>query len=349
MTDEIVCSALGAGLFAILVGLNAGHLGRILGLMDFPDPAGGRKRHSHVTPLLGGTAVIIPVVTMLLAVAMGFGGADDFVQYDLAVIGTVTAAFYLLGATDDRVGLSPLFRLGVGVAIICIGILLTPRLTIQALHFTLSPNLRDVMIVPLSYAGGVFTLVCMVGLLNAVNMADGKNGVVIGLSLMWTGCLAFYAPPYLHGPLAVAAVALAVALWFNMRGQFFLGDGGSYGLSVLFGALSIYIYNDPSNSLTADTVATWFIIPVLDCLRLMTMRMLRGRSPFSGDREHFHHHLGYLVGWPNGLLIYWAMAGVPAAATILLPGYNLQILLAVSVAYSMVIAVAYRRLAVTAG
>ena len=350
MTDEILCAALGSGLFATLVGLNARYLGRLLGLLDFPDAAGGRKRHTHVTPLLGGTAVLPPVVIMLFAMSLGFGDVPAKGVNDLAIIGCIIAVFYVLGVTDDRLELSPRFRLIVGGIAFTIGMIMVPALDIQELRFAMPTGARGEFTVKLlPYVGTAFTLLCMVGLLNAVNMADGKNGLVIGLSLMWAGMLWLYAPASLQGVLLVVAAALAVALYFNLRGRFFLGDGGSYGLSALFGTLAIYVYNQPGSTLTAGVVAIWFLIPVLDCLRLMTMRILKGRSPFSGDRDHLHHHLGYLLGWPNGLLVYWLVAGVPSVTAYLFPAESLQIALVSVALYTTLIAAAYRRQAVNAG
>jgi UDP-GlcNAc:undecaprenyl-phosphate GlcNAc-1-phosphate transferase len=50
---------------------------------------------------------------------------------------------------------------------------------------------------------------------------------------------------------------------------------------------------------------------VVDCLRLMGRRIMRGRSPFSSDREHLHHILYDRMPWRWGLMVYLAMAGVP--------------------------------------
>lgn len=351
MTDEILCAALGAGLFATLVGLNARYLGRLLGLLDFPDAGGGRKRHAHVTPLLGGTAVLPPVILLLFAMSLGFGGVPGQTAGDMAVIGCIVAVLYVLGMTDDRLDLSPRFRLIVGCAAFALGIIMVPALDIQELRFTLATEARSAeftLSLP-SYMSGLFTLVCMVGLLNAVNMADGKNGLVIGLCLLWTAMLFLYAPASLQGVLLLLGAALGAALFFNLKGRFFLGDGGSYGLSALFGTLAIYIYNQPESTLTAGAVAVWFLMPVLDCLRLMVTRTLKGRSPFSGDRDHLHHHLGYLLGWPNGLLVYWLVAGVPSVVVYFFPTEALQVALSSAAIYTLIVAAAYRRQAVNAG
>lgn len=69
------------------------------------------------------------------------------------------------------------------------------------------------------------------------------------------------------------AAALAVTLVFNLRGRLFLGDSGSYALSFVVAMLAIYTYDVGFTRLPADLVALWFLIPVVDCLRLMAKRM----------------------------------------------------------------------------
>jgi UDP-GlcNAc:undecaprenyl-phosphate GlcNAc-1-phosphate transferase len=73
----------------------------------------------------------------------------------------------------------------------------------------------------------------------------------------------------------------------------------------------------------ADDVAVIFAIPVFDTVRLMTVRIIRRRSPFEGDRDHLHHHLYEWVGWPRGLAVYLAMVALPNAGALIWPGTGL--------------------------
>jgi UDP-GlcNAc:undecaprenyl-phosphate GlcNAc-1-phosphate transferase len=171
--------------------------------------------------------------------------------------------------------------------------------------------------------GDAFTLLCLVGLLNAVNLADGKNGIVIGMGLVWTLVLAAHVPVAMLPVLAATGVALLVIGRFNLAGRLFLGDGGCYAISALFGLLAIYAYNHDFERMRADDVAVMFAIPVFDTIRLMTTRVLQRRSPFEGDRDHLHHHLHARIGWPYGLYVYMAMVAVPNLAVLLWPGTGL--------------------------
>jgi len=46
----------------------------------------------------------------------------------------------------------------------------------------------------------------------------------------------------------------------------------------------------PVNAVPAVAFAI-LIVPLFDTLRVFAIRMLRGRSPFSADRNHIHHYL----------------------------------------------------------
>ncbi|MFZ4687921.1 MAG: hypothetical protein ACOYLS_01660 [Polymorphobacter sp.] len=297
---------------ALLVGWQARAIGSFFRLLDYPDTDGGRKRHSAVTPLVGGLAVMLAAVGAALFVNL-FYPAIHLVW----LAGTV-ASMYLIGATDDRFHLSPVFRLGAALTVLVLVTSDAPDFSLAFLRF--AGQDRVWLLGPW---GDAFTLLCLLGLLNAVNLADGKNGIVIGMGLIWTLVLAFHAPLAMQPVLAAVGVALAVMGVFNLAGKLFLGDGGCYAISALFGLLAIYAYNHDFETMRADDVAVMFVIPVIDTVRLMTVRVLQRRSPFEGDRDHLHHHLHASIGWPRGLFVYLAMVGVPNAAALIWPGTGL--------------------------
>jgi UDP-GlcNAc:undecaprenyl-phosphate GlcNAc-1-phosphate transferase len=306
-------AGLGA-LVALVVGMLAEPLGRALGLMDWPDGAGGRKRHARVTPLVGGLAVTLAVLAAVAA-ALAYAPAGRPVVVHLVWLGVAVGLMYLIGVSDDRFHLSPVVRLLAALVVLMLVVSEAPDFGLMFLHFGGGARLWL-----LGGAGAGFTLLCLIGLLNAVNMADGKNGVVIGMALIWSAVLALHLPPTMLPVLTAAAGALAVLFGFNMAGRLFLGDGGSYALSALFGLLAILAYNHGFETWRADDVALLFAVPVIDTIRLMVVRLARGRSPFEGDRNHLHHHLHARLGWPQGLVIYLMLVGVPNLGALLWTG-----------------------------
>ena len=211
-----------------------------------------------------------------------------------------------VGAGFGRKHIRPIWRLMVSTAL-CVAVLRAfPGFEVRFLHFSFLEHP-----VRLGIWAPVFTVLCLVGLQNAVNMADGKNGLVLALSLMWGVILFLYAPPHLQPILIIFLAAVAVALPFNLRGRLFLGDSGAYALSVLLGLLAIYVYQSGGTGPTADVVALWLLIPIVDCLRLMVVRVVNGNSPFRADVSHLHHILSRLMPWRWGVLFYLALVAVP--------------------------------------
>ena len=321
-----VVTAVLALVLSALVGHQARAIGSLLDLVDRPDPSGGRKLHARPTPLVGGLAVGLSVIAAALLSQIADGGRPGAAGH----FGWLAVALFvmtLIGMADDRHQLSPRVRLAVSAAVLMIVLYLDRRFVVGSLAFTGLAPIR------LGMLSGLFSLVCLIGLLNAVNMADGKNGLVIGLGLIWSVVLMAHAPDTLWPVLGSAFAALSVLLWFNLHGRLFLGDGGSYGLSALFGLLAIDVYNRPGQPMTAEVAAVMFVVPVLDTVRLMLIRIRVGKSPFDGDRNHFHHRLADQFGWPEGLLLYLAIVGVPSLLSSVVPASAPFCLLASAAGY----------------
>lgn len=323
----------GAGV-SLLVGVQARWLGLRLGLLDFPDGKGGRKLHRHITPLVGGIAITgAGVIGAALLATLAGPGVNQHMLLWFIICAT---GMFGLGAFDDRAGLSPHFRLLADTVIMLAAISQVDDFRVQFLLFS-------GQVAPIIFpgpAGAAFTVVCLVGLLNAVNMADGKNGMVIGQAIVWSVILYIRLPVDMAPLMLCLLGALVVLMWFNMRGRLFLGDGGSYGLSAIFGLLAIYCWNRGYAFMHADDIALIFAVPVFDTIRLMMWRVLQGKSPFTPGRDHLHHHLYVRWGWPAPLPWVLMLVAVPNMAAIIFPGTALLWLGATLAAYVLLLLVA---------
>ena len=289
----------GAAAVSLLVCVYARPISIVLGILDAPD--GKRKIHPTITPLVGGLAIGLPTLLALFYGAV----ATDFLPLYL-VIAIAGLASLLLGLLDDRAQIRPIYRLVLSFLLALAVLEIVPALLLSFLHFSFLGQ-----VVFLEQFALIFTAVCIVGLQNAINMADGKNGIVIGLCLFWSVELLLFAPDHLRPVLLTLGAALLVTLAFNLRGRLFLGDSGSYFLSFIIALLAVYVYDIAFTMLPADLVALWFLIPVVDCLRVMALRTFRGRSPFASDRSHLHHILYHRMPWRWGLLVYLGLTGMP--------------------------------------
>jgi UDP-GlcNAc:undecaprenyl-phosphate/decaprenyl-phosphate GlcNAc-1-phosphate transferase len=278
-----------------------------LGILDLPD---ARKQHPVATPLMGG--VILLFVVVPVAMLFILFQTDDVWLQRLLIWAVAVGVMSLLGLADDRHTLSARDRLAVSFLVFGSAAIVDPIFTVRVLTFG-HPSFE--FGVGTGWLALAFTAFCSVGLVNAVNMADGKNGLVIGLCIGWLCLLATRAPPAILPIFAILIAAWTVLLLFNLRGRLFLGDGGTYGIATAVGLLAIALYNTAGvhsgRSITADELMVLFSVPVLDSFRLTALRMREGRSPMSPDRNHFHHHLLRWFNWPGGLLVYWICALVP--------------------------------------
>jgi UDP-GlcNAc:undecaprenyl-phosphate GlcNAc-1-phosphate transferase len=282
-------------------------IGRLFGVIDYPD--GGRHMHAHPTPLVGGIAVMVPLLLVALAEAL-WGGPGSGIFAVLAIGGF---GFLLLGWYDDRDHVPPATRLLISVSLFGALVMLQPELLLTEVD--LAPH----QAVSLGIIAVPYTIICLVGLQNAINMADGINGLVIGLAAFWAGCLMFYAPDHLQLYLGFMLLGLIILLPFNMRDRLFLGDAGSYSIGATIGLLMIYCFNVSGSKLPMLTVILWLFVPVADCLRVMLTRWMSHRSPFVGDKNHLHHRLKRRWDSTQSLLIYLGLAGVPSLAAAIWP------------------------------
>jgi UDP-GlcNAc:undecaprenyl-phosphate GlcNAc-1-phosphate transferase len=140
------------------------------------------------------------------------------------------------------------------------------------------------------------TVLFLVGITNAINLADGLDGLAGGTTFLCLGALAMLA--HSSGQLATAALSLAFAgailgfLRFNtFPASVFMGDAGSQLLGFAVGVLSLRATQSGTSALSAATPILLLALPILDTLSVMVQRVSEGRSPFSADKNHIHHKL----------------------------------------------------------
>lgn len=296
-----------ATIFAFILCRHALAVGTRFNLLDVP---GDRKKHKHVTPLMGGIIILAAVIPAAFAIITFV--TPEVHRAKLLVWSAVVAGMTIIGILDDRHSLSPRARLIASFAIFGVTAYIEPIFNVRVLDFeypslSLGLGTRGIAI--------AFTILCCVGLVNAVNMADGKNGLVIGLCIGWLTLLATRAPNNFLPLLGLLIAVFSILLAFNLRGQLFLGDGGAYGLATAIGVIAIAIYNSPGTHATravaAEELMLLLAVPVFDSFRLTYKRLRRGQSPMAADRDHLHHHLQDRFGWPSGLIFYWLIAVSP--------------------------------------
>ena len=278
---------------------------RIAKKKEIVDKPGERKLQQLPVPIMGGFAVFFGVVTGVLAGFSFFRIFSSGTMHSLTPILCAMVMMVYVGLIDDVNGLSPRSRIVVEILTL-LGLIFAGGGCVDSLHGLWGVTSFSWWIaVPLTVFAGV-------GIINAVNMIDGVNGLSSGLCI--TCCLLFGTVFCLIGDLpdAILAFSMATALVpfffhnvFGLRSRMLIGDAGTMMMGVVMAWFTICILrsDSPLGPLAAgrnvNLIALALAIlsvPVFDTLRVMAQRILRGKSPFLPDKNHLHHlfiHLGF--------------------------------------------------------
>lgn len=270
-------------------------------LVDNPD---ARKLQKSPIPVVGGIAVFFGVIFGLMAgVVMYYAFNHDITGYAsvftstrlLPVVLAMSIMLYI-GAVDDTLGLSPRIRFVIEILVI-LGMVFSSGGCIDSFHGLW--GIEDFS----WYMGVPLTVLAGVGIINAINMVDGVNGLSSGLCMtccLLFGCMFMSVGDVTNAILAFAMVASLIPFFvhnvFGNTSRMFIGDAGT----MVIGALMIwfvisalrsdaYLQAYGSQYCMVALVLAILSVPVADTLRVMTMRIFRGKSPFSPDKTHLHH------------------------------------------------------------
>lgn len=257
---------------------------RPMGLLDIP---GGRKTHKNPTPMIGGIGIYLSVLAVcLLSPAL----LEQF-KWLLVISGLVLVS----GVIDDMIELRASLRILIHAAAAWA---MAVTAGVQLVSFGdvvfVGPIMLGLMAVPL-------TMFATVGVVNAINMSDGLDGlsagvVTIALIMLSVAALVGGDSAFLSFS-QILIVSLLAFLAFNFRqlwkksALMYLGDAGSTFLGFMLAWLIIAASQGP-NAFIAPVTALWILaIPLMDTVNLLVRRPLRGESPFKPGRDHLHHRL----------------------------------------------------------
>lgn len=254
-----------------------------------------RSSHATETPSFGGVAFfmcLIVVISLLQSVRTSFTGNH------LIIAATV---LFLVGLKDDLVVSTARVKLFGQITAACF-IIFSPELQLKTLYGFW--GIYEVH----AEIGYLLKGFIVVALINAYNLIDGIDGLaaIIGMVICSTYALVFYSTGHPYFVLISISLVgmLGAFLRFNFsRGQrkIFMGDSGSLviGLMIAFLTLKVLVMEpylplikegySPENRLLF-ALSTLFL-PIFDTLRVIILRIMSGKSPFSADRNHAHHVL----------------------------------------------------------
>jgi len=270
--------------FSILLTPFSMYLAKRLGAVDVPCE---RSMHTVAVPRLGGVGICL---SMSFAVAL-------FLVVDLFSFGFLTGLIiiFMTGLLDDIRPLSHRFKF--------VGEILAASAFVGISGSDLSGlgNLFGFGEIEFGPLSSVITVFCMVGLINAMNLSDGLDGLAGGLAII--AALFFALLAYKAGEHNILVISLALAgsllgflLYNGFPAKLFMGDVGSLMIGYTCAALAVQIANAPADIMAIQpiTIALILALPLLDTLIVMGTRILKGTSPFKPDKTHLHHKLASL-------------------------------------------------------
>lgn len=258
---------------------------------DIVDNPNARKLQRVPVPVFGGIVVYLGVLAGWLVLML-------FMKSEVLSWGLVAMTIMMaIGMWDDMRDLSATLRFViefalVGAFIAVTGVYIDDFHGLWGIH-----ELTPWLAIPLSLVVGV-------GIINAVNLIDGVDGYSSGYGILACVCVAI-AFWQVWNPVMVCLTVIVIGAIipfflhnvFGARSKMFIGDGGTLMLGTLMAVMifcslsskfGLEALEDKGMSLIAFTIAV-ACIPVFDTLRVMTMRILRGNSPFKPDKTHLHH------------------------------------------------------------
>ena len=315
---------------------------RILPRFGFMDRDESHSTHQRKSIRGGGISIFLTFFTIAFLV----------LPVDRKIIGLFLGALIILivNIVDDmgKVKVTPFERLFweiVGIFIVIasgIGIdnITNPFggvLALDSIRYELPFLGEGVGIMPLA---DLFTIIWVILMINVVNWIDGLDGLASGVSAICALTLFFLSLlPFVNQPnMAILAIILFGAvlgfLPFNfLSGKIKLGDSGATVIGFILAVLAI---------MNQGKIATFFLIlglPILDAIWVIFRRIfIDKKSPFKGDKKHFHHRL-LKLGLSKRQVVYiiWIYSAIFGITSLLLQGADKKLLAIIVMTSGMII------------
>jgi len=270
-------------------------------LYDLPN---ARKLHASPIPTMGGIAITAGMMAGLL-LWFPFSSQPAQVCFFFSV-----AVLFGLGILDDLKDLPARYKFMIQLG-------LAALIALSGIRIISFEGLFGIQELPLP-AQYTVTITVIVGITNAFNLIDGIDGLAGGIGFMSLMTLGIFLT--MSGDANTALIAFALAggilafLYFNLNpAKIFMGDTGSLLLGFVAAVLCIRLMQ--VSHYTAAPVwphATVFVlgivlIPVFDTIRVFTIRIWKGKSPFEAEKTHIHHLLtnqGFSHGFAARLICF---------------------------------------------
>ncbi len=291
---EYVIILLLATIFLMLFIKNRNKIGSFLHVLDTPVEG---KIHKTITPLIGSFPILI--LSLIIFIYFSFTSKNQDTIYILMY----SYLFFIMGYLDDRYRLNAYVKLFTSIIIIFIAIssfdfFLIDKIYVQTLN----------KIIFLNQFKLIFTILCILLLINALNLMDGINGLASGFASAWMFSLSLISSnEQIIKLFFILSIFSLINTFQIIKGKYFLGDSGTLFFGCLIALSTIYVYNQQliiGELIDVEKIFIFFMIPGIDMFRLFLTRLSKKRDPFSRDLNHLHHIMLKKFSLYKTLLIY---------------------------------------------
>ncbi|WP_017600357.1 MraY family glycosyltransferase [Nocardiopsis lucentensis] len=298
-------------------------------------PVRDRDVHTEPIPRLGGIAIYGGFAAALLISAQLPHLQNVFVAHTWRGLLLAGGLITIIGIVDDRWGMDALSKLAGQVA--AAGILVSQGvqllwLPLPGTQLSLGP-----------WLGAMISVLLIVVTINAVNFADGLDGLAAGIVAI--SSMAFFAYYYVVAvdqgfvrqsyPAMIAIILAGTCVGFLFHNfhpaRVFMGDTGSMLLGLLLTSITITVTGQfDANTAREEFNSSGLVVflpillpllvialPLADLVLAVLRRTLAGKSPFAPDRGHLHHRLldmGH--SHVRAVLLMYLWAGIVAFASV---------------------------------
>lgn len=272
-------------------------------LYDIPD---ARKVHTKAIPRLGGVSFFPTILfsfCYVFSLCMLFEYdvrplLSDYLIHELLLLICGMTLLYLTGIADDLVGVR--YHKKLLIQMICASFFPLSGLWINNFY-----GIFGLYEIPV-WAGIPFTVFVVIFITNAINLIDGIDGLASGLSsvsLLIMSVLFMQKELWVYGMITFATFGVLVPFfYYNVFGsadkdrKIFMGDTGSLTLGYIISFLvirysmnnlKVTVYSEGALLIAFSTL----IVPMFDVIRVVLLRIRKGKSMFQPDKNHIHHKL----------------------------------------------------------
>lgn len=283
--------------------------------LDIPDE---RKNHKFPTPISGGVIILFTTIFCYFFFERFFNQELSFYK-DIIFI---SFCFFVIGIFDDIKKPKTTFKVIAIIVMIFLALFFSKDLLIFELRF----KYLFINTLELKFLSYPFTIFCIFMFFNALNYADGKNGICISYSiflLFFISAISADQKIFNHSLI----FTLILLLLFNLKNKLFLGNNGVNFISIFLSLLIIKKYNLELTSIYCDEIFLLMLIPGLDAARVTIQRGLNKISPLKPDKRHFHHYLSKIFNENYIWLFYLLLSLLPIVIVNITENFFIALLL----------------------